>query len=641
MFKTIGIFAHVDAGKTTVAESLLYTTHQIKTQGRVDHQDSHLDHHDLERERGMTIFSDVARFLYRDTMMQLIDTPGHVDFASEMEQSISVLDMAIIVVSATDGVQSHTKTVFSLLQEAKKPLIFFVNKMDREEADFLRCVKEIQQLHPNAVYYDETACEELAALDESLMMHYFEVGYDLESWRPYLQKLVDTQQFLPILKGSGLKNEGIETLLRTIDDLCLPRVEREGECSGEVFSVRHEGKQPIAFVKLSSGKLCVKDEVLLHGAKEAEKVHQLRCYNGAQFEQAQQAVAGEIIAVVGWQNVEIGHTFGQIITPRQRKVLPTLKVSVKTKDVTPPIFLSYLHQLVRENPTLALEVSPQSGELSVRVLGVIAIEVLAEVFTRRFKITVAFGSPQIVYLETLENAVIGSGHYEPLKHYSEVHVRLEPLLRGSGIQFKSEVNVTTVPKYLQNLIQTHVFEKSHIGVLTGAVATDFCVTLVMAAYHERHTSGGDFREATYRAIRQGFAKAKTIVLEPMYDVRIIVELAQLGRVLTDIQCAHGRFEAPIVDETHATIQATVPVATFIDYPKTFASFAKGTGELSLQLGEYERCHNEADVIKASGYDVEADRENPCGSIFCAKGSGYVVAWQVADDYMHCEVKRDV
>ncbi len=642
VFKTIGIFAHVDAGKTTVAESMLYVTNQIKKQGRVDHQDAVLDYHDLERKRGITIFSDVAGFQFENTTFQLIDTPGHLDFAYEMEQAINVLDAAIIVVSGVDGIQAHTRTVFSLLEAAHVPIFFFINKMDRLEADLTACVTEIATLTDKGVSFsdsDSSWIEEVASLDEDLLELYFEEGYDELKWQQFMQMAFMNQTLYPICHGSGLKNEGITALLSLLNQLCVPTFDVAGDVSGHVFTIRHDQKQPLTFVKLTQGILNVKDELQLHRVSDSEKIHQIRRYLGAEYETVSTATAGEVVALVGLTDVRIGDGFGDVTTSYQREIMPTLKVSVHTEEVPKPIFLSYLQQLERENPTLNVSIDAMNGEISVRVLGLIAIEILQDIMLTRFMIHVTFGSLQIVYAETIADSIIGSGHYEPLKHYAEVHVRLRPLPRGSGVTFASVCSLDDLPKQAQNLIQTHVFERPLIGILTGSVLTDVEITLLTGRGHEKHTSGGDFREATHRAIRQALEKATNVLLEPMYEVKLTVLTELLGRVLHDLQLAKGRFEAPIVDETYAMIEAIVPVATFMDYPKVFASFTKGQGELQLKLAGYEPCHNEADVIAHINYDKEADRENPSGSIFCAKGSGFVVPWDEADHYMHCEVNK--
>ncbi len=642
MFKTIGIFAHVDAGKTSVAESMLYVTNQVKTKGRVDHQSTVLDYHELERKRGMTIFSDIARFTVENTTFQLVDTPGHFDFAAEMEQSISVLDVAIIVVCGVSGVQSHTKTVYALLQAANIPVVFFVNKMDRKEADLADCLKQLKRLTATTLYINETDeawIEEVATLDDALLEMFLDTDYDETVWQERMQTLVKRKQLTPVLAGSALTNHGILHLLRTIDKLVVPTYEINDAISGRVFSIRHEQKQPLVFVKLLTGQLHVKDELHLNGHSQAEKIHQMRRYIGSTYEQVNHIEAGEIVALSGLLQATIGDTFGACEKSNTRQLLPTLKVSVSAETLTTSQLLQHLHQLEKENPTLMVEVHSQTKEVFIRVLGIIALEIFEALMLERFNIAVTFGTPQIVYKETILDSVIGSGHYEPLKHYAEVHVKLSPTSRGSGITFDSVAPLEELPRQIQNLIQSHVFNRPLIGVLTGAHVTDLHVTLLTGRHHEKHTSGGDFYEATHRAIRQGLEKATSQLLEPMYEVRMTVLQEQLGRVLTDIQCANGRFDAPDVDETHASITAIVPVATFIDYPKEFASFTKGTGELQFKLAGYEPCHNEANIIAASSYDKQADRDNPSASIFCAKGSGFVVPWEQADDYMHCEVKK--
>ena len=642
MFKTIGIFAHVDAGKTTVAESLLYMTNQVKTKGRVDAKTSILDYHELERQRGITIFSDVARFTFQDTTFQLIDTPGHFDFAFEMEQSISVLDAAILVVCGVSGVQSHTRTVFSLLNAANIPVFFFINKMDRKEADVLKVLAEIRRLSETLFYLEEQTpsfIEDIATLDEALLETYLTSGYDESRWIQTMQKLIHQDKYHPVCSGSALTNEGILHLLSWINKLCAPTYEKNQPVSGRVFAIRHEQKMPLVFLKLMGGQLAVKDEIAMNQAVQPEKIHQIRQYIGCDYEQVPLAVAGEIVAVSGLNHARIGDTFGACQVNLSRQLVPSLKVSVTAPSLTTPTLLMYLQQLEKENPTLTVEVNTQTKEVFIRVLGTIALEVLEALILERFNVSVTFGVPQIVYQETICDTVIGSGHYEPLKHYAEVHVQLTKAPRGSGITFESVATLEELPRHLQQLIQSHVFERPLIGTLMGAQLTDVHITLLTGRYHEKHTSGGDFSEATHRAIRQGLEKATLQLLEPMYDVQITVLHDQLGRVLTDIQCAKGRFSPPELDETHATLTAVVPVATFMEYPKQFASFTKGTGELHIKLAGYEPCHNETDILSASTYDKHADRDHPSASIFCAKGSGFVVPWDEADHYMHCEVKK--
>lgn len=643
MHKTIGIVAHVDAGKTTFSEQLLFHTASIRKRGRVDHQDAFLDSHAIEKNRGITVFADQANFTYGNSHYTLIDTPGHVDFSPEMERAIQVMDYAIVIISAADGVEGHTETVWQLLRKHRLPTFFFLNKTDREGVDTEAVIDEIKSdlsgelldlsgLTGNRM--TEEMIEFIAERDEDLLERYMDTGYDEAVWIEAMKRMIRNGDVFPYGFGSALKDVGVVEFLENFDRLTETTYSDEGGFSGRVYKIRHdENGHRITYLKVLQGVLNVRDEV--HYGDSFEKVTQLRSYNGTKYIPVETAHAGEIIAVTGLTEAAAGDALGALIEKATYDLVPTLKskvifdAAIHAKEI-----LQSFKLLDAEDPSLHVIWDEHVQEIHVHVMGVIQLEVLKQIVLDRFGFDVSFGDPKILYKETIRSAVYGYGHFEPLKHYAEVHVKMEPAPRDSGISFENKCHANDLSVGNQNLVRSHLFERAHHGLLTGSALTDVTFTLLTGRGHNEHTSGGDFREATFRAMRQGLEKADNMLLEPVYDFKIKVEMDHIGRVLSDIQQASGSFGPPETIGGKTVVTGRVPVATFMNYSTTFASFTNGKGALSLQFGGYEECHNTAAVIEAIDYNKDADPEYTSTSIFCAKGKGYAVPWDEAEDAMH-------
>lgn len=649
MNKTIGILAHVDAGKTTFSEQLLFNTKSIRQRGRVDHQDAFLDSHEIERQRGITIFADQAEISYNGSTYYLIDTPGHVDFSPEMERAIQVMDYAILIVSAIDGVEGHTETVWQLLQKHKIPTFFFINKTDRDNADPQRVLTEIRtSLNLDAFDVTETfweggmseeLIEFIAERDEDLLERYMGSGYESDAWMNALKHLVNTRQLMAGYHGSALKDEGVMEFFKLIDRLTVTHYEANEAFSAQVYKIRHESSgQRVVYLKILSGRLHVRDEILYkaNGRHISEKVTQLRRYSGGKFAVAERAEAGELIAVMGLTEAVIGNGLGAVNSAPSYLATPALQSKVEfAPSIHPKEMLKAFQLLDAEDPSLHVTWDEHFQEIHILVMGVIQLEVLGQIVQERFGYTVSFRPPKILYKETIVQPVMGYGHFEPLRHYAEVHLKIEPAPRGSGFTLSNECHADDLSTGHQNLILHHLQEREHHGILTGSSLTDVHITLVTGRGHNQHTSGGDFREAAYRALRQGLEKADNRLLEPMYRFKIKVETEHMGKVLSDIQQAHGTFDAPAMADGKTVIEGSVPVASFMHYATEFAAFTHGKGMLNLMPDGYDFCHNEDVIIEQIGYNKEADPEYTSTSIFCAKGQGYKVAWQDAEAAMHC------
>ena len=647
MNKTIGILAHVDAGKTTFSEQLLYHTKSIRQRGRVDHQNAFLDSHAIEKNRGITIFADQANFTFNDSTYFLIDTPGHVDFSPEMERSVQVMDYAIIIVSAVDGIEGHTETVWQLLQKHRIPVFFFINKTDRESADPAAVLKEIRSNFSSDAcnitesYHGGTMTEELiefiAERDEALFTQYLETGYDEELWLEAFQRMIAANQIFPCASGSALQDTGILEFLMQLDGLTISGYSDSDEFGAQIYKIRHdENGNRICFFKAFSGTLHVRDKLTYGPNDLEEKVTQIRVYNGDKFQTTEQARAGELFAIAGLSEAEIGDTLGARQKSFNSQMMPTLKSTIlfdsaiHVKEV-----LGSFKILGAEDPSLSVYWDEYFQQIQIQVRGAIQLEVLEQVVFERFGHKVQFGEPEILYKETIESPVMGYGHFEPLRHYAEVHLKIEPGERGSGFLLDNACHADALSVGHQNLILHHLTERDHHGLLTGSPLTDVKVTLTTGQGHNQHTSGGDFREAAFRALRQGLEKAQNRLLEPMYRFKIKVDLDQMGKVLSDIQQAYGSFQAPETIDGKTTIEGRVPVATFMNYGSEFAAFTHGKGALSLLFDGYDFCHNEGEVISRIGYAKDADPLYTSTSIFCAKGQGYKVPWGKAESAMHC------
>jgi len=645
---TIGMFAHVDAGKTTFAEQLLYHTQSIRQRGRVDHKDAYLDSHDIERARGITVFADQAVMTYRDTTFYVIDTPGHVDFSPEMERANQVLDYAILIVSAVEGVQGHTETVWQLLRKHRVPTLFFLNKIDRTGADVEKVLDEIRtQLTADACLITgqfgegqltDALLEQLAERDEQLLESYLEGKADYTYGLQVMQRLVNEHRLFPCAYGSALQDTGVTDFLDQLYRLARTNYDDHTPFGGRVYKIRHDDKgQRLTFIKALSGKLKMRDEIC-YGEGESqicEKVTQLRVYNGSKYETVDEVRAGMLFAAAGLTEAAVGQGLGAHVEEAVFDMVPTMQAKVifdaawNVKEV-----LRAFRMLDAEDPSLAVVWEEVLQEIHIHVMGLIQLEVLQQLVRGRFGIDVQFGEPEILYKETIADMVNGYGHFEPLKHYAEVHLRLEPGERGSGICFANACHTDALSVGNQNLVQTHLFERDHHGLLTGSPLTDVKVTLLTGRAHNKHTHGGDFREATYRALRQGLEKAANILLEPYYAFKIKVELDHLGRVLSDIQQASGTFDPPETVGDQAVIIGRAPVATMMRYAADLAAITHGKGTFHAVFGGYDRCHNEQEIIERKNYRKDADPLYSSSSIFCAKGVGYTVPWDEAEAKMH-------
>ncbi|MFJ8064357.1 GTP-binding protein [Psychrobacillus sp. NPDC096426] len=640
MHKTIGILAHVDAGKTTFSEQILYHTKTIRQRGRVDHQDAFLDSHSIEKNRGITVFADQGIFTYNDSTYYVIDTPGHVDFSPEMERAIQVMDYAIIIISAVDGVEGHTETVWQLLRKHQVPTFFFINKTDYEGIDVVKVLAEIRANLSEDVCnmtngFNEELIEFIAERDEALLEQFMDTGFDEELWKLAFKRMIKENQIFACANGSALKDIGVTQFLEKLDWLTETTYAPEDDFAAQVYKIRHdESGNRITFLKLLNGSLKVRDEVTL--GKLTEKITQIRVYNGSKYKTVEQAFAGELVAVTGLSIPSIGDSIGTLAQKTTFDMIPTLKSkvifdpSVHVKEV-----LRCFRLLDAEDPSLRVYWDEHFQEIHVHVMGVIQLEVLEQIVQERFHFSVSFGEPRILYKETIDTTVKGYGHFEPLKHYAEVHLLIEPAERDSGISLDNVCHANDLSIGNQNLVLHHLLEREHHGLLTGSSLTDVKITLLTGRGHNEHTHGGDFREATYRALRQGLEKTKNVLLEPFYDFKIKVDMNHIGRVLSDIQQAHGTFNSPENIGEQVIVKGRVPVATFMHYSTTFASFTQGKGTLSLLYGGYDRCHNKEEVIEKVSYNKEADPEYTSTSIFCAKGKGYKVPWNEAEEAMHC------
>ena len=646
---SVGLLAHVDAGKTTLSEALLYLTGAIRKMGRVDDRDAFLDTYELERERGITIFSKQAVFDLGDKTVTLLDTPGHVDFSAEMERTIQVLDAAILVVSGADGVQGHTRTVWRLLKRHHVPVFLFINKMDQSGCDPQALMKDLKaNLNENCVDFGGWSGEkgdwdlektqpdefyqELAVCDEKIMESYFENGVINTD---EIDELVRERKVFPCYFGSALKLKGVEKLMEGIA-LYGTGVEagKEGEPFGaKVFKISRDNQgNRLTHLKVTSGVLHVKDSW-----GEEEKVNQIRIYSGAKFESVKEAAAGCSCAVTGPLRTHPGQGIGS----EPASELPMLEPVLTYRILLP--FDSDVHkclqqfkQLEEEEPELHVLWNEELGEIQVQLMGDVQIEILKHMLEERYGLLVGFDTGNIVYKETILNTVEGVGHFEPLRHYAEVHLLLEPGETGSGLQFDTVCSEDVLDRNWQRLILTHLEEKIHRGVLTGAEITDMKVTLLTGRAHMKHTEGGDFRQATYRALRQGLMQAESQLLEPFYGFTLELPAENLGRAMADMDRMFGTFEPPVTTEDGVILTGKAPVACLRDYQREVIAYTKGRGHLNLWFKDYEPCHNAEEVMEAAGYDPEADLENTADSVFCSHGAGYLVPWYQVKEYMHVE-----
>ena len=637
MFKTIGMLAHVDAGKTTLAEQILFRCGAIRTAGRVDHGDTLLDHDAAERERGITIYADQAKFTIGKNDYYMVDTPGHVDFSAEMERTLQVLDAAILV-SCVEGVQAHTESIWRLLEQYQIPVFFFLNKTDRNGANVERTMRQIRRYCcANAILLDGGLCaaaEDLASLDEALMEAFFDRGYDETLWTDRTAAMIRSRVFCPCFSGSALTGEGVDRFLSCLDRLTDVQYSTDGALSGVAYKVRHDASGTrLVFLKILSGVLHSKD--LLSG----EKIHEIRAYSGARYVSVPVAEAGQLCAVTG-STLRPGDTFGAVGRSPAQQMTPLLSAAVLFDPSVPAqTVLEKFRVLEAEEPLMAVQWQPALQQIQISVMGPIQLEILTEQCLRRFGLTVSFGAPDVLYQETIEAPVYGCGHFEPLRHYAGVHILLRPLPRGSGIRFSSACPTDVLRLNWQRLIETHVFEKTHRGALCGFPVTDIEVVLLTGCAHEKHTEGGDFRQALYRAVRHALFHAQSVLLEPYYRFVIRVPDTQIGRLLSDLEKRSAVYDAPLSDGNEVSVSGRCPVSELMSYSAELAAFTKGRGVLQMMFDGYERCHDSDSVIEAHPYAREADLENTADSVFCSHGAGYTVHWTEAASKMHCAVDK--
>lgn len=627
----VGILAHVDAGKTTLSEGMLYTSGAIRTMGRVDNRDAFLDTYALERERGITIFSKQAVFPLGTTQVTLLDTPGHVDFSPEMERTLQVLDYAILVISGADGVQGHTRTLWNLLRRYEIPTFVFVNKMDQKGTDAEVLLQELKNvLEEGCVDFsakrDVHFYEEAAVCSEDALEEFLEIG---RLKKETLQELFLDRQLFPCFFGSALRLEGVKEFVEQMQELI--KVPAYPETFGaKVFKIaRDEAGNRLTYLKITGGSLKVKAVI------EGQKVNQIRIYSGEKYEAVNEVEAGSICAVTGLSDTYPGEGLGA----EQGTYLPVLEPVlnyqvIPTEGDDPILLLPKLRELEEEEPQLHIVWEEALQEIHVQLMGEVQLEVLKTLIYERFGVEVEFGQGNILYKETIQNTVEGVGHFEPFRHYAEVHLLLEPGEPGSGVQCMSVCSEDVLDRNWQRLILTHLMETEHRGVLTGAPITDIRITLVSGKAHLKHTEGGDFRQAVYRAVRQGLKQAESVLLEPYYEYRLELPSENVGRAMTDIERMHGTFGLPQTEADRTILTGMAPVSTMRDYQKEVHAYTRGNGTLQCTLKGYAPCHNTEEVLVATGYDSERDTLHPTGSVFCAHGAGFLVPWYEVKEYMH-------
>ena len=631
----VGILAHVDAGKTTLSEAILYTAGNLRKFGRVDNGDAFLDTYELERSRGITIFSKQAEVSMEDMDLTLLDTPGHVDFSAEMERTLQVLDYAILVISGADGVQGHTLTLWSLLKRYEIPTFLFINKMDQNGTDKTALLEELQErLSSGCIDFGTKNSDEfyeaVAMEDEELLDQYLESG-EIEDEQ--IRKMITERKIFPCFFGSALKLQGVEEFLNDFG-YYMEEKEYPEQFGARVFKItRDESGNRLTHLKVTGKDLKVKTVI----TSSDEKINQIRIYSGEKYETVNELEAGRICAVTGLSDTYPGQCLGVEQGGYEPVLEPVLTYQmILPEQTSATVMLPKLRQLEEEEPELHIIWNEELQEIQVQIMGEVQIEILKSLIKERFDVDVEFGQGNIVYKETIANTVEGVGHFEPLRHYAEVHLLLEPLERGSGVVIDTQCSEDILDKNWQRLILTHLLEKEHRGVLTGAPITDIKITLAAGRAHQKHTEGGDFRQATYRAVRQGLRMAESILLEPYYKFRLEIPQQMVGRAMTDIEKMHGTFETPDTSKEMAVLQGVAPVSTMQGYQKEVLAYSKGMGRLFTTLNGYDICHNAEEIIEEAGYDPDHDLENPCGSVFCSHGAGYNVSWDEVPEHMHLE-----
>ena len=632
------LLAHVDAGKTTLSEALLYASGARRTLGRVDHRDAYLDTHELERQRGITIFSKQARLETAHRHVTLVDTPGHVDFSAEAERTMPILDCALLVISGTDGVQAHTLTLWKLLERYGVPVFLFINKMDLPGANRAELLAQLQQLSPSCVDFgqdDDEIAEAAAMCDEALLETYLADGAITPG---NLRQLIAQRKLFPCLFGSALKLDGVDVLLETLDAYA-PEKRYPAEFAARVYKISRDplGNR-LTWVKLTGGSLQVRTPLAYTdaaGQPRQEKPVQLRLYSGEKFTTPETVSAGELAALTGLTETYIGQGLGAEPAGQPPVLEPVMTYRVNLPAGVDAVqALPKLRQLEEEDPQLRL--LWQGGALHVQIMGQVQLEIFRSLVRQRFGMEVTTDHPRIFYKETIANTVEGVGHFEPLRHYAEVHLLLEPLPQGSGLVLSTRCPTDVLSQDYQNLVLTHLAEKQHLGVLTGSPITDMKLTLLVGKAHLKHTEGGDFRQATYRAVRQGLMQAKSVLLEPWYDFWIAVPTEQVGRAIADVRAMGGSFAPPETAGAVSTLRGQVPASEIRNYPEQLAAYTQGRGRVQLSLRGFEPCHDQERVVQELAYDPTADVENTPDSVFCAHGAGFNVPWDQVHEYMHLE-----
>lgn len=636
----IGILAHVDAGKTTLSEALLYNAGITKALGRVDKGNAYLDTDELEKQRGITIFSKQAEFIWKDLEVTLVDTPGHVDFSAEMERTLQILDYAILVISASNGVQSHTRTLWELLKMYKVPTIIFVNKMDMPDTDKALLLSELKsKLDDSCIDFTDIqevmSNEEVAMTNESLMEEFLSCGkIDIED----IKRGISDREIFPCHFGSALKNDKIIDLLDGLNTY-IDEKKYPDKFGAKVYKINRDSQgNRLTYIKVTGGVLRVKDII----DDSEEKINQIRIYSGDKYRTANEIYSGEVCAVTGLTKTYSGENLG--IENENNDVIlePVLMYRVVLpQEIDAAMMLPKLKQLEEEDPTLSIKWNEDLKEIQVCLMGEVQIEILKKLVLDRFKVAIEFDQGNVVYKETISNTVEGVGHFEPLRHYAEVHLRLEPGEIGSGLTFETECSEEILAKNWQRLILTHLQEREHKGVLTGSGITDMKITLVSGRAHLKHTEGGDFRQATYRAVRQGLKMAQSVLLEPYYDFRLEIPTEMLGRAMTDIERIYGKINSPENYGEYSVITGYAPVVTMRKYREDIAAYTKGQGKITCTLKGYLPCHNQEEIVEAYGYDSEADTFNPTGSVFCAHGAGFYVSYDKVYEYMHIGLENQL
>lgn len=634
----IGLLAHVDAGKTTLSESMLYLSGRIRQQGRVDHGNAYLDTYELERARGITIFSKQAELVFGELEVTLLDTPGHVDFSAEMERTLRVLDYAILVINGADGVQGHTETLWKLLKQYRIPAFLFINKMDQNGTDAEKLLEELRvKLSGSCIRFGEAEdseefLENVAMAEEQVLETYLEHGM-IE--RGEISRLIWERKVFPCYFGSALKNIGVKEFLAGLECYAKERSYPE-EFGAKVYKIARDPQgNRLTYLKVTGGVLKVRD--LIRYQDVEEKVSQIRIYSGEKYDAVQEVRAGRVCAVTGLTKTYPGEGLGAEPPSEGPVLTPVLNYQlILPEGCDTHGMLLKLRQLEEEDPELHIVWNEELGEIHAQLMGEVQTEILQSMIRERFQTEVTFGPGNIVYKETIKRPAEGVGHFEPLRHYAEVHLLLEPGESGSGLVFAADCSEDVLDRNWQRLILTHLAEKEHRGVLTGSAITDMKITLVAGRAHLKHTEGGDFRQATYRAVRQGLKSTESVLLEPYYEFRMEIPAEFVGRALTDIQRMAGEFQTPDTEGDFAVITGSAPVSEMRDYQLEVTSYTKGRGRLFCTLKGYAPCHNAEEVIEQIGYDSEGDLDNPTGSVFCAHGAGFHVSWDQVPDHMHLE-----